>query len=480
MENINVRLIKPLIKMRKGHSNTYRAQEDDSDSKVGHGVTTSPGQIAHCGKNDQSPAGCKKEIKEEGAATKKSNCMSSTDRDACNRLQPPGGGLGSTNSKRGNNMQLVSVDREAGDNQILVPDNNNRTNGKKVESWHTHGEDKFKLSAARGLVFLKDISRKIDGNIYPGQMKNGGQKLRQGKNDNWKSSEQVPDTLSVNECAHETQNINSMHRGELGVDSYIGVNYQTVVGGENFGTQYTKPYVHIPRRYPDRYYTQSYDFPDESEPLLLEPSLRFQIYPISSCTKTLNNFRRTDMGEKYYQKGQSLTSISHKDLLDELRSVAKHEARNLGDLYNKTEEIYFQPPVSPSKHPLQYLKDVVGSAHAEQYLAEPKTKITRAKREICAEVDSDADQSSFKSFNDFDEDIFKFDLNNKMYTCPWDGCDKTFPSLSRIKRHYIIHTDIKPFKCQNPGCDRRFSRKDNMLQHYRVHCPFANQTAKTQ
>lgn len=77
-----------------------------------------------------------------------------------------------------------------------------------------------------------------------------------------------------------------------------------------------------------------------------------------------------------------------------------------------------------------------------------------------------------KSFNDFSESIFLLDPQKNTYMCPVQGCNKEFPSLSRIKRHYIIHTDIKPFKCKNKECNRRFSRKDNMLQHYRMHCPY--------
>lgn len=60
-----------------------------------------------------------------------------------------------------------------------------------------------------------------------------------------------------------------------------------------------------------------------------------------------------------------------------------------------------------------------------------------------------------------------------MYICPEADCKKMFPSLSRIKRHYIIHTGVKPFKCVSPRCPKRFSRKDNMLQHHKTHCKFS-------
>ncbi|ELQ76583.1 Zn-finger [Trachipleistophora hominis] len=70
------------------------------------------------------------------------------------------------------------------------------------------------------------------------------------------------------------------------------------------------------------------------------------------------------------------------------------------------------------------------------------------------------------------DDIFKveYENDNKMYYCPKKNCGKNFPSLSRVKRHYIVHTGKKPYKCLNPDCKKSFSRKDNMLQHYRNHC----------
>lgn len=64
--------------------------------------------------------------------------------------------------------------------------------------------------------------------------------------------------------------------------------------------------------------------------------------------------------------------------------------------------------------------------------------------------------------------------NKKMYRCTFSGCSKEFPSLSRMRRHYIIHTGAKPFKCLSPKCHKSFSRRDNMIQHYKGHCSHGN------
>lgn len=58
----------------------------------------------------------------------------------------------------------------------------------------------------------------------------------------------------------------------------------------------------------------------------------------------------------------------------------------------------------------------------------------------------------------------------KLFKCIYPDCRKAFPSLSRMRRHYIIHTGAKPFKCLNAECPKSFSRRDNMIQHYKGHC----------
>lgn len=55
------------------------------------------------------------------------------------------------------------------------------------------------------------------------------------------------------------------------------------------------------------------------------------------------------------------------------------------------------------------------------------------------------------------------------FACNQPGCGKSFPSRSRLQRHLLVHTGLKPFACLYSTCNRKFSRRDNMLQHYRTH-----------
>ncbi|AFN82994.1 putative transcriptional activator [Encephalitozoon romaleae SJ-2008] len=123
---------------------------------------------------------------------------------------------------------------------------------------------------------------------------------------------------------------------------------------------------------------------------------------------------------------------------------------------------------------------------------ERKREMKRRKREVLGEInkeeskegnspeisqeDSDSRREKIESFADFETSMFPYKSKNgiKSYICPYEGCTMELPTLSRIKRHYIVHTKLRPFKCLNKDCNKRFSRKDNMLQHYKIHCSYSN------
>ncbi|KAM0672432.1 hypothetical protein OCOL_000651 [Ordospora colligata] len=130
-------------------------------------------------------------------------------------------------------------------------------------------------------------------------------------------------------------------------------------------------------------------------------------------------------------------------------------------------------------------------------LNEKKKEIRRRKREVLGEINIsekhvqkplfeekaykhlstetlDPADDKIECFADFETSMFTYKARNgiKMYICPYEGCTMELPTVSRIKRHYIVHTRLRPFKCLNKDCSKRFSRKDNMLQHYKVHCNY--------
>jgi hypothetical protein len=105
-------------------------------------------------------------------------------------------------------------------------------------------------------------------------------------------------------------------------------------------------------------------------------------------------------------------------------------------------------------------------------------KLERARlSEADIEIRKTRKGNKIESFADFSDSLFNYRIVDgaKFYICPHPGCKTELPgSISRIKRHYIIHTKIRPFECLNVNCDKKFSRKDNMLQHFRIHCEHKN------
>ncbi|WEL38614.1 zinc finger domain-containing protein [Encephalitozoon hellem] len=118
-------------------------------------------------------------------------------------------------------------------------------------------------------------------------------------------------------------------------------------------------------------------------------------------------------------------------------------------------------------------REVLGEINKKEDM---KTGGKEAGSHEVSQEDSDAKEEKIESFADFETSMFPYKSKNgiKSYTCPYEGCTMELPTLSRIKRHYIVHTKLRPFKCLNKDCSKRFSRKDNMLQHYKIHCSYSN------
>ena len=179
--------------------------------------------------------------------------------------------------------------------------------------------------------------------------------------------------------------------------------------------------------------------------------------------------RHGSLLKKHHKNGGVLTRYDAKD-------KEKSRRKTRYDRLSEEQKRGLDYLVEVAESELRRLEREGGSLYRKIKIRDIETQSIRERRMTSDQAVPNRSPRShpIKNFSDLDDLLFGSieSDGNCMYVCPEKDCGKTFPSLSRVKRHYIIHTGAKPFKCLNSRCPKKFSRKDNMLQHYKTHCKF--------
>ncbi|EGD72056.1 hypothetical protein PTSG_11534 [Salpingoeca rosetta] len=64
---------------------------------------------------------------------------------------------------------------------------------------------------------------------------------------------------------------------------------------------------------------------------------------------------------------------------------------------------------------------------------------------------------------------FPPDSTTGHFSCPHEGCGRTFTLRRNLLRHMKTHDGVKKFKCDVPGCTAAFFRRSDLKQHMITH-----------
>ncbi|CAG2169561.1 unnamed protein product [Oppiella nova] len=85
---------------------------------------------------------------------------------------------------------------------------------------------------------------------------------------------------------------------------------------------------------------------------------------------------------------------------------------------------------------------------------------------VCHEIDC---QKSYRTYRSFRLHLLGVHTD-KTFACDYDGCEKRFTTLYRMRQHYkIIHNTAKALKCHFPGCRYIFRTKPELEKHFARH-----------
>jgi len=100
-----------------------------------------------------------------------------------------------------------------------------------------------------------------------------------------------------------------------------------------------------------------------------------------------------------------------------------------------------------------WLFDISNESMSEFNLDENEQELSQP-----AESQDNINEELYSSFK-----VQKGSKTRTHYKCEVDGCGKEFTQICNVKRHLLIHLNIKEFHCKN--CNKTFSQKANMQRH---------------
>ena len=70
-----------------------------------------------------------------------------------------------------------------------------------------------------------------------------------------------------------------------------------------------------------------------------------------------------------------------------------------------------------------------------------------------------------KIVNPFATHLHRGDKKVRPFVCPFEDCEKQFPTLAETCRHHRIHTGSRPFQCLFPHCGQMSTQKNHIYIH---------------
>ena len=55
--------------------------------------------------------------------------------------------------------------------------------------------------------------------------------------------------------------------------------------------------------------------------------------------------------------------------------------------------------------------------------------------------------------------------SSSVHACSYEGCNAFFSRPSRLKTHFLTHTQERPYKCQVQGCGKSYARNAHLKRH---------------